>query len=241
MASTRLAQLLILFLLTTQVVRAQNGTKKADPETERVMTLISQAKKAEDEYAKSGNALDPSHPNLKFAKSLWTYRLKHPGTYATTLATAEALRLLIRINRISEMQEKVNTLKLSDPAWKQVLNVLLFAGVRTKDYAYVIDKAGTVADSAADAEIKAKARYILGDCFWRKGDTVNAKIAFQKVITDFPTTTYAEDAEGTLGEIEFLNIGQTAPLFERSTIDGSPFSLASLKGQVVVLKFWGTY
>jgi tetratricopeptide (TPR) repeat protein len=241
MASKRLAQLFILFLLTTQVVRAQNATKNADPETERIMAQISQAKKAEDAYAKSGNPLDANHPNLKSAKSLWAYRLKHPGTYATTLATAEALRLLIRINRISEMQEKVNTLKLSDPAWKQVLNVLLFAGVRTKDYDYVIDKAGTVADGAPDAEIKAKARSILGDCFWRKGDTANAKIAFQKVITDFPKTTYAEDAEGNLGEIEFLNIGQTAPFFEQSTIDGSPFSLASLKGQVVVLKFWGTY
>ena len=153
----------------------------------------------------------------------------------------EALRLLVRVDRTREMQAKADTLKLTDPAWRQVLNVLLFAALKTKDYDYFISKTEALALGATDSEIKAKARFIQGDGLWRKGDTDKAKIVFQMVVTQFPKTTYAEEAEGNLREIEFLNIGQSAPSIERTTIDGNPFSLANFRGQIVVLKFWGTY
>ena len=119
--------------------------------------------------------------------------------------------------------------------------MLLSAAIRTKDYTYFISKAEAVEQGAIDQEIKSKARFTLGEGLWRKGDVEQAKIAFQTVVTRYPKTPYAEEAEGNLREIEFLNVGQPAPLFERTTINGDPFSLASLKGQVVVLKFWGTY
>ena len=61
------------------------------------------------------------------------------------------------------------------------------------------------------------------------------------MVTQYPKTSNAEEAEGNLREIEFLNVGQPSPLIERPTITGDAFSLSSLKGKVVVLKFWGTY
>lgn len=119
--------------------------------------------------------------------------------------------------------------------------MLLGAAIRKKDYTYFISKAETLAQSAIDPEVKVKARFILGEGYWRKGDLEQARVAFQTVVTQYPKTSYAEEAEGNLREIEFLNVGQLAPLFERTTINGDPFSLGSLKGQLVVLKFWGTY
>ena len=230
--------LLGIILLIALPASAQKAT---DKETERVQAMINQARKEEEQFSKSGGAVAANHPNLKWATTLWRYRRKHPGTPATTLATAEALRLLIRADHISEMQAKTDTLKLTDPVWKQVVNVLLFASNRTKDYAFFISKTQAVAQGASDPEIKAKARFILGEGYWRKGDIEQTKIAFRTVVAQYPKTSYAEDAEGNLREIEFLNVGQPGPLFESTTINGDPFSLASLKGQVVVLKFWGTY
>ena len=241
MSPARLAQLLSLSLLVAQLASAQNAPQQTDKEVEHVQAMISESKKEADDYTKAGRPNDANHPNLKWAKALWTYRGKHPGTYATTLATTEALRLLVRVDRISEMQDKANTLKLSDPAWRQVLNVLLFAALKTKDYDYFITKTEALAQRANDPEIKAKARFIQGDGLWRNGDTEKAKAVFKMVVAQFPKTAYAEEAEGNLGDIEFLNIGQTAPSIERTTIDGQPFSLAGFRGQVVVLKFWGTY
>ena len=235
-------KLLGLILLIPLIASAQTPPKPVDAEVDRVQAMINESKKEADEFFKAGgDTTDPKHPNLKWAKTLWSYRIKHPGTAASTLATVETLRLLNRSERIIELQGKVDTLKLSDPAWRQTLYVLLAVANRKKDYTYFFNKAEAVAEGASDPEIKARARYVIGEAHWRKGDIEKTKIAFQTVIKQFPKSTYADEAEGNLGEIEFLNLGQVPPAFERKTLSGDPFSLASFKGQVVVLKFWGTY
>jgi hypothetical protein len=222
---------------------AQNTQPKHhDHEMDRVQEMITQAKKEAEQFSKSGGkADDANHPNLKWAATFWRYRLKHPGAPAAIVATTQALTLLNRSDRVSEMQAKADTLKLDDPAWEQVINVVFFASVKTKNYSYLLTKAEALAQSAVDPKIKARARFRVGEAYWRTGDIEHARIAFQTVVAQYPNTSHAEEAEGNLREIEFLNVGQPAPQFDRTTINGDPLSLAGFKGKVVVLKFWGTY
>jgi tetratricopeptide (TPR) repeat protein len=232
---------LVLFLALPAI--AQNKSpKRDDREMDRVQAMITQAKKEAEEFSKSGGKTDDAkHPNLKWAATFWRYRLKHPGMPATVVATTQAFTLLNRSNRISELQTKADTLKLDDPAWEQLINVLLFASIKTKDYSYLLTKAEALTKSAVDPKIKARARFNIGDAYWKKGDTEQARINFQTVVAQYPNTPYAEEAEGNVREIELLNVGQPAPQFDHSTINGDPLSLASFKGKIVVLKFWGTY
>ena len=232
---------LVLFLVLPAI--AQNTPPKPDDrEMDRVQAMITQAKKEVEHFTKSGGkADDPNHPNLKWAATFWRYRLKHPGTPATIVATTQAFVMLNRSDRVSEMQAKADTLKLDDAVWEQVINVLLFASIKTKDYSYLITKAEALTQSAVDPKIKACARFNIGDAYWRKGDVEQARIAFQTVVAQYPNTPYAEEAEGNVREIELLNVGQPAPLFDHTTINGDPLSLAGFKGKIVVLKFWGTY
>jgi hypothetical protein len=115
------------------------------------------------------------------------------------------------------------------------------AASKSKDYSYLISKAEALAQTAVDTDIKAQARFNIGDAYWRSKDKERARQAFQAVVTEYPGTPYAQEAEGNLREIEFLNLGQPAPAFARTTLSGDPISLAGLQGKVVVLKFWGTY
>jgi len=233
---------LVLFLALTAIAQNSSRPTANDHEMDRVQAMVTQAKKEADQFLKSGGkADDANHPNLKWAATFWRYRLKHPGTPATKVATIQALSMLYRSNRISEMQAKADTLKLADPAWEQVINVLLYAASRTKDYSYLISKAEALTESAADPTIKARARFNIGEAYWKKGDVDQARIAFQTVVAQYPNTSDAEEAEGNLREIEFLNVGQPAPQFDRPTLKGDTLSLAGLKGNVVVLKFWATY
>jgi len=233
--------LLGLGFLLTLTVYAQN-TPTSDKEMDRVQAMIGQAKKDAEEFSKSGGKpSDASNPNLKWSAALWQYREKHPGTPATVIATIEALRLLNRADRLSELQAKADTLKPDDAAWKQVLYVLMSAASKSKDYSYLISKAEALAQSAVDPEVKAQARFNIGDAYWKTKDTDRARKAFQAVVAEYPQTRYAEEAKGNLWEIEFLNPGQPAPAFERTTLTGVRISLAGFKGKVVVLKFWGTY
>jgi len=242
-ALTLLGVALFITLLTQTAltVNAQNPPAP-DKETDRVQAMISQAKKDADQFLKSGGKPgDANNPNVKWAAKLWQYREKHPGTPATVIATAEALRLLNRADRLSELQAKADTLKPDEAAWQQVFYVLMSAASKRKDYSYLISKAEALAQSAPDRDTKAQARFNIGDAYWRSKDIDRARKAFQAVVAEYPGTTYAEEADGNLREIEFLNLGQPAPEFARTTIGGDPISLAGFKGKVVVLKFWGTY
>ena len=233
--------LLGLGLLITLTVNAQN-TPTTDKEVDRVQAMISRAKTDAEKFSKSGGKPDDiSNPNLKWSATLWQYREKHPGTPATVIATVEALRLLNRADRLSELQAKADALKSNDPAWKQALYVLMSAASKSRDYSYLLSKAEALAQGGVDPEVKAQARFFIGDAYWKTKDIDRARKAFKVVVAEYPQTRYGQEAEGNLWEIESLNPGQPAPAFERTTLAGDPISLARLKGKVVVLKFWGTY
>ena len=232
----------LVLLLAMPAIAQNTPPKPDDPEMDRVQAMITQAKKEAEQFSKSGGKSDDAnHPNLKWAKTFWRYRLKHPGTPAANVATTQALTLLNRSDRVSDMQAKADTLRLDDPAWEQAINVVFAAAIKTKNYNYLFTKAEALTQSAHEPKIKARARFKIGEAYWRKGDAEQARIAFQTVVAQYPNTSFAEEAEGNLREIEFLNVGQPAPQFDRTTINGDPLSLASFKGKVVVLKFWGTY
>ena len=124
----------LILILALPAIAQNTQPRHNDHEMERVQTMITQAKNEAEQFSKSGGkADDANHPNLKWAATFWRYRLKHPGTPAAVVATTQALTLLNRSDRISEMQAKADTLKLDDPAWEQIINVLFFASVKTKN------------------------------------------------------------------------------------------------------------
>ena len=88
----RLGSLFGFVLLLALPAIAQNKPpKRDDREMGRVQAMIAQAKKEAEEFSKSGGKTDdPKHPNLKWAATFWRYRLKHPGTPATVVATTQA-------------------------------------------------------------------------------------------------------------------------------------------------------
>ena len=121
------ASLLGVSLLLALTVSAQNPPAP-DKEMDRVQAMVSQSKKDAEQFSKSGGKPgDANNPNLKWSAALWEYREKHPGTPATVTATAEALRLLNRADRFSELYAKADTLKPDDVVWKQLLYTLMSA------------------------------------------------------------------------------------------------------------------
>ena len=233
---------LLLAIAALPAIAQTTRPKRNNPQMDRLDAMIAQAKKEEERFSKAGGKSDDAnHPNLKWASSFWRYRLKHPGTPATAVATTQTFILLNRTNRFNEMQAKADTLKLDDPAWEQVIHVLLFASLRAKEYSYFISKADALTKSAVNPTIKARARFDIANAYWKQGDIAQARANFQTVVAQYPNTSYAEEAEGNVREIDFLNVGQLAPSFERTTINGDRLSLAGFKGMVIVLKFWGTY
>lgn len=75
----------------------------------------------------------------------------------------------------------------------------------------------------------------------RPNDYESVVMLLSKVLPDMPKNRYIDDLN-TLKAIYFsLQKGQVAPDFTVSTPDGTPISLSSLRGKVVLLDFWASW
>ncbi len=70
-------------------------------------------------------------------------------------------------------------------------------------------------------------------------DTKRAEKYFRRCVKEYPGTDAAESAAGYIYEIEHLQIGMPAPEIVGTDVNGKQIKLSQLRGQVVVLDFWG--
>lgn len=71
--------------------------------------------------------------------------------------------------------------------------------------------------------------------------TDEAREIFTGVAAEAGGSSWGERAEGFLYELEHLNVGQPAPAFQATTLDGEALTHESLPGRLTVLSFWATY
>ena len=237
-----LVTLCLILLLAATVAAQQQSQQPADPELQQIEKTIREAWQEADQYVKAGGKeSDANYPGRKWAVTLWQYRQEHPGTAASLHATAEALHFLAHAEQIGELIGKADSLAPDDAAWKRIIGVLREAAERNKDYGYLISKSKFLLEKSPDRDVKMRAQFALAQGFWKKGETEQARVAFQKVVADYPNTPLAREAEGNVHELDSLNLGQPAPLFAYKGINGEPVALAGFKGKVVLLNFWASW
>ncbi len=230
-------------LVSGSFATAQTPSQQpADPERERIEKLVKQGWQEADEFVKAGGKeSDANYPGRKWAATLWEYRALHAGTPASAHATAETLHFLVHADQIPEMITKADSLKPDDAAWKRIVGVLREAADKKKDYDYLIAKSGFLLEKSTDKDVRMRAQSALAHGYWRKGEIEPARAAFRKVVTDFPNTPLAREAEGNIHELDSLNLGQPAPLFAFRGLSGEPVAISDLKGKVVLLSFWASW
>lgn len=102
----------------------------------------------------------------------------------------------------------------------------------------------TLVEKSPHAEVRAAALYhaavmLTEDPALTAADRDRAKAHFERLKTEFGETRWGKLAKGYLFEIEHLQVGQKAPDFEATDVEGATFKLSDFRGKVVVVKFWG--
>jgi hypothetical protein len=221
-----------------RVVLAQEA---ADAGVAEVRQTIDSARKEIEGYKTAGGqAGTPEHPAIKWDAVLWAYRDRYPGSFAAAIASAEAVRQLVRAELWDRAHARVDSLTADDPAWPRIAPVVYDEGIARKDLPYTIEKLSGIAASTSKASIKAPVLVIVARAYRRQGDKDAAIRTLEAVKTAAPGTPDAEEADGLLYEIAHLRVGVPAPPISGTARNGRAVSLAALRGKPVVLVFWGT-
>lgn len=89
-----------------------------------------------------------------------------------------------------------------------------------------------------DASVRAAALYALAEVT-KDTDAKAAIPLYQKLLAQYPTSSYAKQATGAIFESERLQVGMVAPDITGPDHEGKTFQLSEYRGKVVVLDFWG--
>lgn len=81
----------------------------------------------------------------------------------------------------------------------------------------------------------------MADTWMWGGQYDKARPACERIVAMNADEHIVKRAKGMLYEMDNLNVGQMAPAFEATDIDGHPISLAGLRGKVVLIDFWATW
>jgi hypothetical protein len=160
---------------------------------------------------------------------------------AGSKSAVDAIHKLVHAGRFDEVIAKVNSLPLDDPAWKNLLDVLIEAAEQRNDYSYLENKAERVMNHGRDSETRAVAAFALGIGYWKSGHLDDAVTAFSRVSRIAPGSEVAFNAQGNIHEIKDLGIGRPAPHFAAQTSSGEKFDSNDLRGKTVLLNFWASW
>ena len=206
-----------------------------------VSRTLDAARKEVAAYKTAGGAAGAAdHPAIKWDAALWAYREKYPRSEAATVASTEAVRLLIRAELWDRAQARIDSLDADDPAWERLTSAVYEAAIARKDLPSGIERLSRVVNATTNARIKSSAQLVLGRAYRRQGNTDDAVRLFEAAKAAAPGSPYAEDADGLLYEIKYLSPGLPAPKITGKTRSGRAVTLAGFRGKAVVLVFWGT-
>jgi hypothetical protein len=246
MSDTKISRVWSSLLFAAIVAGLGSGAALAQtaPATDAVAEVrktLDAARKELATYKSAGGAAGvPDHPAVKWDAALWTYRERYPRSEAATIASTEAVRLLIRAELWDRAQARIDSLEPDDPAWERVPTAIYELGIARKDLPYSIDRLSRVVAATTNSRIKSAALLVLGRAYRRHGDNDAASRSLEAAKAASPGTSYAKDADGLLYEIKYLSVGLRAPAISAEARHGGAVNLASFRGKAVVLVFWGT-
>jgi hypothetical protein len=225
--------------LATGPATAQ-GVERSSAVTE-VRAAIAAARKDVDAYkAAGGTTTAADQPAIKWDAAFWAYRDRYPNSEASALATAEAVRLLLRAELKERALARVASVDVDDPSWEKLSSAIYEDGAARKDLGYTLATLTRVSQSSSRATNKAATLIVLGRAYRRQGDKDAANGALEQAKAAAPGSPYATEAEGLLYEIKYLSVGVAAPPIKAKARNGRAIDLAALRGKPVVLVFWGT-
>ena len=178
-----------------------------------------------------------------FADAFYRYYLAHPETETGKDAVISAFMMWGNTGGASEADEAMTHIDADSEIWSRVLNSVGNAYHRSgqKEWEDYLELLRRLEGEVTHPESRSTVLLDLAEYHQGKKEPEKAKALYREVVELDADSFYVEQAMGSLYEMESLTVGQEAPDFEATTLDGDRISLSDLRGKVVLLEFWASW
>jgi hypothetical protein len=198
-------------------------------------------REAKTEEERQKVKLDPAtHPGAPFFAKFQDLAQRAKGTEAGAEALFEVFTRGQRVKKKEEARAALDQLiesHLPSPVMERLAMNLRYAEYQIGREAcrFALE---TIEEKSPVAGAKAAALFVRSAQVVESSPDV-ARAGFIRLQKEFKETQYAAMADKHLFELDFLQIGKTAPDFEATDEKGVKFKLSDFRGKVTVVDFWG--
>ena len=181
------------------------------------------------------------NPQHRLAAEIFqTYLEKRPSEIATK-ALDNAFTMWGNLKGVSDqVQVALKHISYTEDVWNEVEHGLLRSfghDGREKEAILLLEE---LVEKVVPLKSRSALLCALANAWEREGEMGKARRGFEQIIAWDASEWHVDHARGHLYELDNLNVGQLAPQFRLSDIDGNHIDLADYQGKVVVLHFWST-
>ena len=234
---------LAFFLVVTasSVAFAQTPEEKPVPEDEAAFEAMQSEVQAEMRAAMQARDFEQiDRLQHVYAGAFADFYRERPEMELGHEALQSAFHLWGMAGTTEAIEEILPEIPKSSDVWSGLIpsiNNAYHGAGRLDDLEVLLDR---LSEELTDPEARSRALRWAGTLQTQRGNDEKARSYFEEIIELDADEQLVDFAEGTLYELDALNVGQPAPDFTAETLEGEPLSLSDYRGDVVLLTFWST-
>ncbi len=181
------------------------------------------------------------NPQHRLAAEFFQMYLEKRPSEIATKALSNAFTMWGNLKGVSDqVQAALKHISYTEDVWDEVKYGLWNSSARDGREKEAILLLEELVEKVVPLKSRSSLLCTLADIWELEGETGKARRGFEQIIAWDASERHVDHARGHLYELDTLNVGQLAPQFRLSDIDGNHIDLADYQGKVAVLHFWST-
>lgn len=175
----------------------------------------------------------------EYAQEFFDFYLKNHELEIAQNALADALVIWLNIGETEKITNVYQIIDHDAPVWDKLLPIIVASeNYKSNYYQDYIELMEKLAHVSINPDSKTIALFEMAT-HHRKNEEIDKEMEIYREITSLNADVYQRKlSTWRLHELEYLSIGQEAPLFNLQSIEGEEFSLEEKKGKIIALYFW---